>query len=1015
MIAHADKARLEELLLRWEELHDQGQDVTVDDLCPDSPEVAAELARRIAALRVMDSLLETVRGPARDSSLQPFTTATSKGASRGREFATSRAEYRDLRFHAAGALGEVFMAHDTKLNREVALKFLKPSRGRDPESRRRFFLEAEVTSRLEHPGIVPIYALGTDSAEAPCYAMRFIRGETLQDRIDAFHAADRSNRDLSQRSLELCELLHRFVSVCNTVAYAHNRGILHRDLKPRNVMLGKYDETQLVDWGLAKPFDRDDAACVSGEERLTPTSDESGSDTPTLGVVGTLGYMSPEQGEARWDLVGPRSDIFSLGAVLYAILTGLAPYGWHTRGEIVDKVKRCEFPKPRQMNPQVPRALEAVCLKAMAREPAGRYTTALELAYDLKLWLADQPVTAWREPLSLRARRWMRRRRTLVTSTAAVLVFSLAGLSGFASVLAGKNRELGEQRNRAEQREAMAIGAVQKFRDAVQANSELKNRPELDSLRKELLKEPMEFFRKLRDQLQADRDTLPDALAKLADATLDLASTTREIGSIDDAVRLQAEVLAMRERLARDHPAVAKYQRDLAESHRELGALLTNTGRPVEAMQSLRQALAAEARLVHDNPTVAQYQSDLAKIHNNTGVLLGNVGQIADALESHQRALEIRTRLAHDNPSIARYQDELAASHYNVAVMLSQMGRTAEALESNRRALEIRARLTREDPTVTAYQIGLAAIHNNIAWLLVEAGQRAEALDAHRRAIEIRARLVHEHPSVTQFQSHLALSHFNIGDLLSQMGRPGESLEAHRRALEIRARLARDHPAVTEYQGYLAVSHNDIGSLLYDSGHAAEAAESYRQALEIQERLIAGNPSAPVFQSGLGLTLHNLAEIEMVEGRWQRAREQLERAIQHQRTALASMPRHPQYLRLFKLHLLNFVKVHQALNQPAEAIRVTRELAELANGNPTDLYNVACAFALSVPRTRGEQQQALATEAVQRLQDAVGAGWNDARKTNNDLDLSSLRDRDDFRRLLAELFDHGFPNNPFSQ
>ncbi len=486
MIDDDDKSRIDELLLRWEELHEQGQEVTVDHLCPDSPELAAELARRISALREMGSFFTTARVPARDASPHTVATASSSGANRGREFASARAEYRDLRYHAAGALGEVFMAKNAELNREVALKFLKPSRAHDPESRRRFFLEAEVTGRLEHPGVVPIYALGADTAGAPCYAMRFIRGETLQDRIAAFHAADQSGRDPSERSLALRELLHRFVSICNTVAYAHNRGILHRDLKPRNVMLGKYDETLLVDWGLAKPFDRDDLASSTGEETLTPGpgSGDSGCDTPTVGVVGTPAYMSPEQAEARSDLVGPASDIFSLGAILYAILAGQAPYGGHTRAAILDRVRLCEFPRPRQVKAAVPPALEAVCLKAMARKPDERYATALELAEDIRRWLAGEPVTAWREPLSLRARRWMRRHRTFVTSAAAVLVFSLAGLAGFATVLAGKNRELAHQRLRAEEREALAIDAVKKFRDAVQDNPELKNRHELDPLRK---------------------------------------------------------------------------------------------------------------------------------------------------------------------------------------------------------------------------------------------------------------------------------------------------------------------------------------------------------------------------------------------------------------------------------------------------------------------------------------------------------------------------------------------------
>ena len=201
--------------------------------------------------------------------------------------------------------------------------------------------------------MVPIYALGTDADGSPCYAMRFIHGETLQDAIGAFHKAESPGRDRSERSLALRELLTRFISICSTVGDAHSRGILHRDLKPQNVMLGKYDETLVVDWGLAKPISRDDAARSAGEEVLLPSSG-SGSGTPTLGVVGTVAYMSPEQAQARWENVGTSSDIFSLGAILYAILAGRAPYQGQSVGEVLKRAERCEFAEPRQLHSRVP-------------------------------------------------------------------------------------------------------------------------------------------------------------------------------------------------------------------------------------------------------------------------------------------------------------------------------------------------------------------------------------------------------------------------------------------------------------------------------------------------------------------------------------------------------------------------------------------------------------------------------------------------------------------------------------
>src|SRR5262249_8616532 len=155
--------------------------------------------------------------------------------------------------HASGGLGQVSVALDRELNREVALKAIRPEHADDPESRARFLLEAEVTGRLEHPGIVPVYGLGCDAVGRPFYAMRFVRGQSLKEAIEQFHEKEGGlERDRKQGSLRLRALLNRFVAVCNVVAYAQSRGVVHRDLKPSNILLGAYGETLVVDWGLAK-------------------------------------------------------------------------------------------------------------------------------------------------------------------------------------------------------------------------------------------------------------------------------------------------------------------------------------------------------------------------------------------------------------------------------------------------------------------------------------------------------------------------------------------------------------------------------------------------------------------------------------------------------------------------------------------------------------------------------------------------------------------------------------------
>jgi WD40 repeat protein/tRNA A-37 threonylcarbamoyl transferase component Bud32 len=346
-----------------------------------------------------------------------------------------------LRRHAEGGLGAVFVARDRELNREVALKEIRGEWADQPVSRARFLLEAEVTGGLEHPGIVPVYALGAYPDGRPFYAMRFIRGRSLREALRAFHAAEQAGRDPGERRLALRGLLGPFVATCNAVAYAHSRGVIHRDLKPDNVMLGAYGETLVVDWGLAKVVGRPETA-DDLPRTLRPAHGEPL--TQAGAVVGTPAYLSPEQADGRADEAGPATDVYGLGATLYALLTGKPPVQDRDPFAILVKVRRGDWPRPRQVKADIPPALEAVCCKAMALRPEQRYSGALELAADVEHWLAGEPVSAWREPWSATALRWLGRHRTLVTAAASTGVLLLLALAvGLALATAAENRERG--------------------------------------------------------------------------------------------------------------------------------------------------------------------------------------------------------------------------------------------------------------------------------------------------------------------------------------------------------------------------------------------------------------------------------------------------------------------------------------------------------------------------------------------------------------------------------------------
>lgn len=438
---------IDDLLDRWEELRELGQPISAEELCREHPELLPELRRQIQALEAVSLQF----GSARFQGERDEDTARWSPAD---QFELLN-RFEIIKLHASGGLGNVYLAHDKVLDRPVAIKFLRRAE-LTKEQLDRFEWEAKITGRLEHPGIVPIHSMQESLDSTPCYVMRFINGLTLAQSVQSALDLDGSgsSRRYSQ-SAELQRLLRAFITVCNIVAYAHAQGVIHRDIKPGNIMLGPFGETLLLDWGIAKHVDQAKLESLSSQDRPSPTNpllnskqlgQISSLDSPTYTAtgqaIGTPAFASPEQMQGLAIASHPTTDIFSLGATLHFILSGKAPFEMFGWSDYLNRWIAADSQLASQLPSEVPKELRAICNKAMRTQARDRYLTALDLATDIENYLSREPVSVLRDPCYARLARAARKRPGITGGVfTAIIVIMIATLISFAIVEA-KNQRL---------------------------------------------------------------------------------------------------------------------------------------------------------------------------------------------------------------------------------------------------------------------------------------------------------------------------------------------------------------------------------------------------------------------------------------------------------------------------------------------------------------------------------------------------------------------------------------------
>ncbi len=680
--------------------------------------------------------------------------------------------YRPLWLHASGGLGDIFAAHDTELHRRVALKQMQPGHAENASSRDRFVAEAEITSNLEHPGIVPVYGRGAGADGLPYYAMRFVKGETLSTAIHRFH----SGLDVDFTGREFRWLLRRFMDACNPVAYAHSRGILHRDLKPSNIMLGPFGETMVMDWGVAKVI-----STVELSETLTdaprPERHElnerggmsNGGVTLDGQTVGTPAFMSPEQAAGGLGSPGPTSDVYSLGVTLYVLLTDQRPYNGAADQILLD-AQQGRFSPPSAVKPTVPRGLEAICLRAMALDPCERYDSALQLADDIERWLADEPVTAWNDPWLDRSSRWIRRHQPIVAGCAAALGVTLLALVLAVPVLSlAWGNESAARRNE----HKLRILAIQKAEEAQELQSVAVRNSEIARTERAAAVASERKANEEKDRAQKALEFLVAAFRK-PDPALD-GRELKVVDLLDGAVREINQSF-------RDQPLME------ATLLSAIGQTFGGLGMQEKSFPVFQRAVALRGAALGE-----QHPETVRALHN-LAMAFQDAGRLDQAISLLERTLARRKARNDGDPS------ELIESLNDLAVAYWESGRPAQAIPLYEAALEkVRVRLG-EDHADTLL------ITDNLAVAYAAAGDAGRAISLHEAVLQrLRAKLGEENLTTLVTMNNLARAY-------ATGLRYDESIALYERTLpKLRAKLSEDHPTVLTAMCGLARAYQSVG------------------------------------------------------------------------------------------------------------------------------------------------------------------------------------------------------------
>lgn len=914
---------IDDLLQRWEEHQDSGQPITPEQLCAETPELLKELKWTIRALEAVDSQFGVIL-----SESDPSVGRQSERPGLAiHERVLIPSEYSIERLHASGGLGTVYLARDPVLNRRVAIKFPRWHR-LTPDQAARFEREARVTGRLDHPGIIPVHAMRTDSEGRPCYVMRFVDGETLQSRIQRLHAEGPEIKPaVFFETSEFRQLLQNLIAVCNIVAYAHEQGVIHRDIKPANIIPGPFGEVLLLDWGLAK------VAGESADDPLSLSRDAGEVDTLETRdgqVLGTPAFASPEQLLGRTGNVTSLSDVYSLGATLFMLLTGSISSGRSAFHEHLNRLKQGQRFSVHEQNPSIPAALESICRHAMEIDPGHRYGSALQLADDLNRYLSGDAVSVLRDPALVRLGRWIRRRPGLAAASATgILIASLAGLAGSA-VLGQKNQELRSSNDKlveaiedSRAANVHTLGALRTLFDDV-VTQKLGSQTELTEVDREFLKrirQQYEIFASLKGDSVESRAIRAEGLQRSGMIMSQLGEEQESRKQLDAAAIIYEQLL--------EETSEAEYRRQLAATLLDIGMSMQSSGELNAAEQKAERGIMVLDPILKQSSIATDPDAweTYAHLHRVKGSVQITMGRWNDSLRSYTVSKDVFEELRKSDGESQQTLGPLAEAYRAMCDVTQNLGNIGRQEEYSASALEAYRTLLELYPDDRVYARGFCWAVYDRASAHELFGRYQEALEELSEAVAMAAKLAEKYPLSDEFRGlHASMQvrragiHRRVGHFLLADQDLRQSVQRLEKMVEKEFDSAHSFRMLLKAVRLLAILHHSYG-------HLPEAEAIFGNLKIHGEAFAAAFPETAAQSWELASLQYDLAMIQADSGRLDEAAQLLESW------------REPNLLKagatdgtvLFRSGLearCGLIKVQILRNQPANAMELTDAAAQ---------------------------------------------------------------------------------------